>query len=206
MIKKGKIVILLVMLSCFLTGGVSSIAKAESVMKIGYADLQKVFQEYGKTKEFNEKLTSMSDQAQRTLEEGSKNLEDLQNQYKDQEQLLSDSAKQKKLKEIQDKTDELNNLAKSTQENLQKQQELYTKEILGDILSVVDEIAEKEGWRLILDKGNLLYPRAETIIPDDEFDLTEKVIKRLNEKYKAENEKKSEGTISVSKGGDKGEG
>ncbi len=182
MIKKRKTVILLAVLSCFLIG-VATIAKAESVMKIGYIDLQKIFQEYGKTKEFNEKLTSMNDQAQRILQEGSKNLEGLQNQFKEQEKLLSDSAKQRKLKEIQDKADELNNLAKSTQENLQKQQELYTKEILEDILSVIDEIAKKEGWRLILDKGSLLYPRAETEIPDDEFDLTKKVIKRLNEKY-----------------------
>jgi len=190
MIKKRKTVILLVVLSCFLMiGGVSTIAKAGSVMKIGYVDLQKIFQEYGKTKEFNEKLTSMNDQALRILEEGRKNLEELQNQYQTQEQLLSDSAKQRKLKEIEDKTTELNDLANSTQKNLQKQQELYTKEILEDILSVIDEIAEKEGWRLILDKGSLLYPRAETIIPDDEFDLTQKIIKRLNEKYKAENEK-----------------
>lgn len=186
MIKKRKTVILLVVLSCFLIGGMTAIAKAESAMKIGYVDLQKIFQEYGKTKEFNEKLTSMSDQAQRTLEEGSKSLEELQNQYQTQEQLLSESAKQRKLKEIQDKADELNALAESTQENLQRQQELYTKEILEDILSVIDEIAEKEGWRIILDKGTLLYPRVETIIPDDEFDLTQKVIERLNEKYKAE--------------------
>ena len=183
MIKKGKIVILLVVLSCFLTGGVTTIAKAESVMKIGYIDLQKIGQEYEKAKELFGKLELMIDQAQRTLEEGRKNLEDLQNQYKEQEQLLSDSAKQRKLKEIQDKTDELNDLATSTQENLQRQQELYTKEILEDILSVIDEIAKKEGWRLILDKGSLLYPRAETIIPNDEFDLTKKVIERLNEKY-----------------------
>jgi len=189
MIKKRKTVILLVVLSCFLIGGMTAIAKAESAMKIGYVDLQKIFQEYGKTKEFDEKLTSMSDQAQRTLKEGSKSLEELQNQYQNQEQLLSESAKQRRLKEIEDKITELNNLANSTQENLQRQQELYTKEILEDIFSVIDEIAEKEGWRIILDKGTLLYPRAETIIPDDEFDLTEKVIERLNEKYKAENGK-----------------
>jgi len=186
--RRGKMVVFIFFLLGSLMGGMLSIGSAQSVMKIGYIDLQKVFQEYEKTKEFNEKLQSMNEQAQRTLKEGRKSLEDLQNQFETQKALLTESAQQRKLKEIEEKAKELEDLTKSTQETLQKQQELYTQEIIKDILSVIDEIAQKEGWRLILDKSNpcVLYPRPEVEIPGDEFDLTEKVILRLNEKYKAE--------------------
>jgi len=185
--RKGKMVVFIFFLLGSLMGGMFSIGSAQSVMKIGYIDLQKVFQEYEKTKEFNEKLQSMNEQALRTLKEGRKSLEDLQNQFETQKALLTESAQQRKLKEIEEKAKELEDLTKSTQETLQKQQELYTQEIIKDILSVIDEVAQKEGWRLILDKSNpcILYPRSEVEIPDDEFDLTEKVILRLNEKYKA---------------------
>ena len=49
--------------------------------------------------------------------------------------------------------------------------------------SIIESIAEKEGYRFVFDRRSLFY-----VTPEKEFDLTDKVLAQLNEEYKAETE------------------
>ena len=59
----------------------------------------------------------------------------------------------------------------------------YTDGILKDLQtklpSIIESIAEKEGYRFVFDLRSLFY-----VTPEKEFDLTDKVLAQLNEEYR----------------------
>ncbi|MEA3485728.1 MAG: hypothetical protein U9R03_03360, partial [Candidatus Aerophobetes bacterium] len=71
----------------------------------------------------------------------------------------------------------------------------YTPQILNEIKAVTKEIAVKEGYRFVFKKIDLLYAT-----PEVEFDLTEKVLSELNQKYQATRPQIKEETQSEEKG------
>jgi len=156
-------------------------SRADLVVKIGYVDVQKVFEGYQRKKDLEMKLRSEQEKARQSLEEKRKEIEALKEELIKQEMLLSESAKAEKEKELQDKTRELQEFVQSVQKQIQGKQDLYTQQIMDDIEAVVKEIAQKEGYRLIFRKEALLYAT-----PELEFDLTEKVLSLLNQKYRPE--------------------
>jgi len=153
-------------------GGFFSPKKAEAayLVKIGFVDLQKVFQEYEKTKTLGKKLSASREETKKRLDEIREELKELREEINNP--ALSEEARKKKGQELQAKEQE----RKVLLENLQSTQQRYTEELLGDIQKKVVEIGIKEGFTLILEKGVLLYG-------NPEFDLTEKIIKELNKAY-----------------------
>ncbi len=152
---------------------------------------EKVIQIEEKTKEIQEKV---------------KELGRLEEALALQEALLTPYAKEEKLVQIQLLREDIQRLGKERQElekegqvgeiqlrileeeirffndtlQAEKQEEefRYSEEISEDILSTIEIIAEKGGYRLVFDKGALLYTT-----PEAEFDLTEEVLFRLNQNY-----------------------
>jgi len=178
--RKGGLIVTAFLLCFFvILGGVSS--RAELVVKIGYVDVQKVFEEYRKKEDLEARLKLEQGKAQQSLEEKRKEIERLQEDLIRQEMMLSELARMEKQNELRNETKELEKLAQSIQADLQKKWDLYTQEIVNDIMAAAKEIAEKEGYRLIFDKRVLLYAT-----PEVEFDLTQKVLSQLNQRYQPE--------------------
>jgi len=74
---------------------------------------------------------------------------------------------------IREKKKRLNQMVEKSKEELARLEREITHQILGKIYDVIREIAQDEGYAIVLDKKNILYSEMEN-------DLTEKVIKRLN--------------------------
>jgi hypothetical protein len=74
---------------------------------------------------------------------------------------------------IEVKKERLNEMIEKMKGELTGLEKEITHQILGKIYDVVREIAEVEGYAIVLDKKNILYSEMEN-------DLTEKVISRLN--------------------------
>lgn len=231
--KEVGVLLLAVFLVTFLLGCTSGGAVAELVPKIGFVDVQKVFQDYQKTKDimarlkigFEEKWAGMAEKRKllertrkaleekliqieekaKEIQEKVKELGKLEEELKLQD-LLAPFAKEKKLTqrelltrgiqrleeerqelekerqvgEIQLRAleEEIRSLNDSLQAERQEEEFRYSEEISEDIRSTIEIIAEKAGYRLVFDKGALLYTT-----PEAEFDLTEEVLFRLNQNY-----------------------
>ncbi len=184
--EEGRGLLFLIFLLCFLLGLGIRAPKAALIAKIGYIDIQKVFQGYEKTGDLEARVKKDQAEYQRNLDELKEEIEKLRDELKEQELILTEAAKEEKQAEVDRRITELDNLVRDMTERLEKKWEKYTDEIVKDILATTRSIAEREGYRLVFSKEALFYAT-----PEPEFDLTEKVILELNEKYRSKAESTS---------------
>lgn len=187
--KKNRSIILLLFCLCLamVLGGEG--AKAALDVKIGYVDYARIFWETDKTKELLAKLELEQETDLRILSERrqvtEKEIDKLEEELETQGLMLSESAREEKLTEIERWIEELDNLNESVarrEEERGVQATFELEQYLNlNIRSVVKSIAEKEGYRFVFDLRSLFY-----VTPEKEFDLTDKVLAQLNEEYKAE--------------------
>jgi len=180
LLAKNRCLLFLAFLLCFLLGLGIRAPKAALIAKIGYIDMQKIFQGYKKTGDLEANLKKSQTEQRQNLEKLKEEIEKLRNELKEGELILTESAKEEKQVEIDQKARELDNIARDITEKLEGRREEYTDEIVNDIKFMTKSMAEREGYRLVFDKGVFIYAT-----PEPEFDLTEKVILELNEKYRS---------------------
>ena len=145
-------------------------ASAE-VMKIGYVDLRRAFYEYEKSKNFDAELTKL------TNERGEKRnkMVDEVRKMRDASELLSDSAKTDKLKQLNVKITALNKYdANTRKELLDKKNEMF-RVVIGDIQKIVEDIGARDKYTYVFDSRNIMYSQKQD-------DLTDQVVTRLNKK------------------------
>ena len=163
------ILLLAVMALCFLRLP-EAVAKEQ---KIGFIDLSKAFDEYQKTKDSEGALGAESEKSQNKREEMVKKIRRL----KDELELLSEKGRKEKEQVIDKKVKGLKDFDKEVRAALREKKDSMVREILKDIDKVVQEFGKKESYAMILNDRVLLYA-------DEQFELTEKIIKILNARYK----------------------
>ena len=189
--KKNRSLILLLLCLFFMVGLSVNTARADLVVKIGYVDLERIFNEYEKTKELEAKLKMENEADGEMLSERrqmiEKEIDKLREELETQALMLSESAKEKKQAEIEDRIEELDEFSVYIERRSIDREAKYTDVILKDLdlrlPSIIKSVAEKEGYRFVFDRRSLFY-----VTPEKEFDLTGRVLAQLNEEYKAETE------------------
>ncbi|MBU0683528.1 MAG: OmpH family outer membrane protein [Candidatus Omnitrophota bacterium] len=139
--------------------------------KIGYVDLRKAFYEYDKTKKMEDNLGDLTEDTQAKREE----MVDKVTKLREESELLTGSAKEKKEAEIDKGLALLQDFdRKARQDILNKKNDMF-KEVVEDIQKVVEDLGKKGEYEYIFDSRNIMYA-------DNKFELTETVIKKLNKK------------------------
>ena len=159
--------IVIVLLS--LTG----IAFAQSEGKIGYVDLSKAFDEYEKTKDFDKALEKKGELKQEQREDLVKDIRKM----RDEIDLLNEKAKEKKEKDIEEKIRFLQEFDQDAKAELTKERDDMVRDILKEMNGVIQDYGESHGYSIILNERILLYG-------EESRDLTEEIIKILNDNYK----------------------
>ncbi len=140
--------------------------------KMGYVDLSKLFDEYGKTKDYD-KLLEDKDKLYRSERDAKvKELKSLQDKYS----LLSDKEKEKNKDKIEKMTQDLQQYDQLKQSELLKERDEKVKEILKDIEKIVRDYAEKENYSFVFNDRVLVYQ-------NKSFDITDKVLDVLRKSY-----------------------
>lgn len=152
----------------FIVGLVCGNAMAKEY-KIGFVDLAKVSDEYGKTKDYEK---SFETQVKGKDTERQKYVDDIR-KLKDEQALLSDKAKAEKQTVIDDKIKNLQEFDRKVRDELIKQRNTMLGEIQKDIDGVIAAYSKEAGYDIVLIKQTVLYGGAE-------LDVTAEVIKRLN--------------------------
>ena len=186
--RKNKSLVLLLICLSFMVGLIVNTARADLVVKVGYVDLERIFHGYEKTRELEAKLEMENEADQEMLIERrqmiEKEVDKLKEELETQGLMLSESAKEEKQGEIEGRIEELDQFFLYIQQRNQEREARYTDGVLKDLQtklpSIIKSVAEKEGYRFVFDLRSLFY-----VTPEEEFDLTDKVIAQLNEEYKS---------------------
>lgn len=146
---------------------------AQDLGKVAYVDLSRLFDEYQKTKDYDQQLTGKQKVKQEERDKKIAEIKDLQAKLA----LLNDKEKEKVQAQLDSKVKSLQEFDQEATADLRKQRDDLVREILKDIEKTVKEYAQKEKYNLIFNDRILLYG-------DEGYDITQPLIKILNEKFK----------------------
>ncbi len=165
--KKGIFVIVLLMFVGSLTSSCWAAEKNASV------DLEKVFNEYQKTKDEEAKLTKVGEEKQNEIDAKLKDID----QMKADIDLMSDKEKGEMKAKLDKKMEELRQFDRQVRVDLMRQRNEIIKGILDEIDKVIAEYGKSKGYSIIFNSRALLYK-------NKGFDITDEVIEYLNKNYK----------------------
>jgi outer membrane protein len=146
---------------------------AQSAGKIGFVDLSRAFDEYEKTKDFDKELEKKGDVKQGEREKLVKEIRDMREEI----ELLNAKAREDKEKDIEAKIKSLQDFDQDAKTALTKERDDMVRDILKEMNAVIQEYGKSNGYSIILNDRVLLYG-------NETEDLTDEVIKILNEGYK----------------------
>ncbi len=154
---------------------VFGLAKAgfSAEQKIAYIDIGKVFDEYEKTKKFDQELQEEGKIKQKERDEKVLAIRKL----KDEQAILSDEKKKEADVNIEKKLRELEEFDQSIGRELNARRDKVVKEIFQDIDGLLKQYGERKGYDFIYNDRALVYR-------NPKYDKTDEVLKELNESYK----------------------
>ncbi len=138
--------------------------------KVGYVDLRKAFYEYDKTKTMKDSIDDLTEDSQTKRDKMIAAI----SKMRDEAELLTGTAKEKKMKQINDKSLEIQEFEREArQELLGKENDMF-KEVVKDIQEVVEKLGKEKEYDYIFDSRNIMYA-------NEKYELTEQVIQKLND-------------------------
>ena len=154
-----------IFLLCIATTG----AYAADGGKIGYVDLSRLFDEYHKTKEYDQVLEAKHSELEKAGKEKVEKIQESEGKLA----LLKEDQKVALEEEIELMKGEAQEFVRQEQSSLSKDRNEKIREILLEIEKIVSDFAEQEGYNIILNDRVLIYG-------DPAEDLTEKILTILN--------------------------
>lgn len=154
----------------------SPLAKAEnpSSFKVAYINLNKAFDEYNKTKEYDAALAQKSTAYENDRNDKIKKIQDQQNKLS----LMKENEKAKLQDQLDKDKNALLEYDRQQQTDLRKKRDDEIKEILLEIDKIVKDYAEAQKFSVIFNDRFLAYGAPN-------LDVTSDIIKILNDKYPA---------------------
>ncbi len=141
-------------------------------LKIGYVDILEVFNEFEKTKIYDEALEVKKSGLEKDLEVKEKEIEQIQKKM----DLLKDEEKAKEEKKIEAQIGEYRELKRKAYIDVRKERDEKMKEIFEDVSKIINDYAKKNNFDLILDRSAVHYG-------DKLMDLTSEILRIANQEY-----------------------
>ncbi len=141
--------------------------------KVGFVDLSRVFNEYKRTKAYDAVLEKESTAFQEERNKMIEKVRDAQSKLA----LLKEDEKQKMQEDIDKQKQALLDFSRAKGTDLTKKRDEKVREILLEIEKIVSDYSKKEGFTLVFNDRVLIYG-------DQQLNITDTVIKLLNDNYK----------------------
>jgi outer membrane protein len=168
-------------------------ASAQSMVKVGSVDMKKVFEQYYKTKDAEQRINEARNAAKKELEE---RMETYQKGVAEVKKLneeiespaLSREAKETKSKTRDEKVGELKNMEREIQDfrttrekQLQEQSGRMRQGIVDDITKIVNEKVKADNYDLVFDKSGMSLNGVPVVMwAKEAYDFTDVVVTGLN--------------------------
>jgi outer membrane protein len=162
---------------CFcLTLSLAIAAFAADEVKLGAVDFRKVGQQSEAGKKAASSMKEMKEKYQSAINAKGKELDALKKAYDEKGKKLPEAKRDAKEKELQRKFQEYRQYGENAEREMQKKDEEFTKQIVGELEKIVKEYGLKNGYAAIVSKDGLIYNDARYEVKD----LTDEILKLFN--------------------------
>ena len=146
-------------------------------VKIGYVDMQKAIQETAAGKKAKKELEDEFNKKKKDLEKKEADIKKMHEDFEKRSMAMNEDARQKKQTEIRSEMGKYQENAGKAQMEIQKKERDLTQPIVTKLRSLMEEIAKKEDYTVILEKSEnaVLWAKKE-------IDLTDRLIKAYDGK------------------------
>jgi len=165
---------LLAVLACAALAGP---ARAQNV-RIGFVDSQRIFNEYKSAQEAQERFSREIQSWRTEADDRRRQVDELRNELKDQDPLLSEAKKLEKESTLQKAVSDYDRFVQDfwgPNGKVQRLNDEITRDVIGKVRDAVELLANREGYDLVLDAadGNVIFGVKS-------LDLTQRVLDELN--------------------------
>ena len=165
--------ILLIFVFTFLWIG---FATAADVAKIGIVDLQRIMDTSDPGKSAQAEIKKQKDKMEQELKEKGAEIEELRKQFERESMVMSKEKREEKEREGRIKLNDFKSLQKRYRSQLQNLEKKLVNEMREDVFDLVETMGKKEGYLLIINNFSVMYSPGS-------IDITDKLIKQLNDRY-----------------------
>lgn len=155
-------------------------AAAQNNLKLAVVDTQNVFENYTKAQEANEILKTAEERLRTQLNGIQEEIGTMEERLTKQKLFLEAAETETLQADIRIKRQELQRELEIGQESLIAKREELLAPLTQEIEALLKQMGESEGYSFIFEK------RLVTLYVDPKYDLTERVVKRLNDAYEKE--------------------
>lgn len=148
-----------------------------AVDKVYVVNMQKVLSESIAGKASRSDLESDIKQIEREIESKRKGLVELQRKIEQQKSLLSKSALEERVEDLRRREKDVSRFIKDQQEEIARQRDKVIARLVKEVDGVVEELAAKGQYKIVLE-----YDPRLVLYVNGDYDLTQEVIERLNQR------------------------
>lgn len=152
-------------------------APAQNQFKLGVVDTQQVVEGYERAKAANETLKSAADKLRAELKNIQEEIQTMEERLTKQKLFLDNPQTESIQNDIRLKQQQYQRELEIGQASIVEKEKELIEPILKEIDTLIKEIGKNGGYNLILEK------RLVTLYVDPSYDLTERVLQTLNERY-----------------------
>lgn len=167
-----KKILVLACVSLFLVTGLGAGA-AFAETKVGVVNVQRILAESSASKAMEQKFVAARQKMETDLQAKAQVIENLSKQLEQNAGMLSSEARAEKEREGRQKVNDFRALEQTYAQDLQSMEVRYLETMQKEILEVVDQVAVKGNFTIILDAQTALYYQKV-------IDVTDDVLKGLN--------------------------
>jgi outer membrane protein len=146
--------------------------------RVGFVDLRRAVNEVEEGKAAMAVLKKDFEEKQKQLDAKQSELEALRSDFEKQQAVLSDQVKQAKAAELDKRMGELRQLYMQLQQDLSAREQEGMKGLLEKMAGLVKEIAEAEGFQMVLEKSD-----AGVVWAQPALDVTNELVRKYNTRY-----------------------
>lgn len=157
------------------TLGLGQVHAAE--IKVGFIDMQKAIQETATGKKAKKELEDEFNKKKKELEKREADIKKMGEDFEKRSMAMNEDARMKKQQEIQGQMRQYQEMAAKSQMEIQKRERDLTQPIVTKLKGIIEDIAKKEDFTMILEKSEQSVMWAKR-----EVDLTDRVIKEYDGK------------------------
>ncbi len=154
-------------------------AAVRAEQKIGYVDLQRALNEVDEGKAATALLKKDFDQKQKQLNAKKAEFDKAQAEFEKQSVVMSEQARRDRGQDLELRARELQTLFVQLQKDISDRERDATKGIFEKMSAIVRDIAESEGFTVVLDKN------AGIVYAPPSLDLTNDLIRKYNARHPA---------------------
>lgn len=153
----------------------SALFAQQPALKIGYVNSETIIKELPEAKDSQAKLENILKGWQEEIEKRGQALQAKYEEYQKQANMLNESSKQAKQKELVEEEQKLNQYRQEKQQELKLQQEKIMKPIQEKVFKAIEKVAKEQKLAFVLDRAT----EVPVLYADPQYDYTFKVLDML---------------------------